>query len=253
MNDLAERQQLLRDIRRVSRDLKTSIPETLPALQIILAQVQAARAVQDTILPSMDRFSSHADEILQLLEDIKLLVSVDPAPEPRTMRTSTEVTAALACQGAAYVDLHLGGGPSLVFGIIGPTTDEKERFDRFDGNWVPWQGRFACTTGSHNPGFDYRKEYPQRLMAVLLRLMRCHLLRPGGRLIVSTESMESSLFVSVANMFTRHTMLPDNHTLVVDIIRPHGPPDDRDRRIVLFSGFEGASRTSAKVASGTSN
>ena len=138
MNDLAERQQLLRDIRRVSRDLKTSIPETLPALQIILAQVQAARAVQDTILPSMDRFSSHADEILQLLEDIKLLVSMDPAPEPRTMRTSTEVTAVLACQGAAYVDLHLGGGPSLVFGIIGPTADEKERFDRFDGNlwWI---------------------------------------------------------------------------------------------------------------------
>jgi hypothetical protein len=106
MNDLAERQQLLRDIRRVSRDLKTSIPETLPALQIILAQVQAARAVQDTILPSMDRFSSHADEILQLLEDIKLMVSMDPAPEPRNMRTSTEVTAVLACQGAAYVDLH---------------------------------------------------------------------------------------------------------------------------------------------------
>ena len=106
MNDLAERQQLLRDIRRVSRDLKTSIPETLPALQIILAQVQAARAVEDTILPSMDRFSSHADEILQLLEDIKLMVSMDPAPEPRNMRTSTEVTAVLACQGAAYVDLH---------------------------------------------------------------------------------------------------------------------------------------------------
>jgi hypothetical protein len=213
----------------------------------------------------------------------------------------------LAYHRGSYANLHLGGGPSLVFGIVGPTADEKERFDRFDGDWVPWKGKFACTTGSYNkcdideltqsmsvewlkilqtfneqhktsfanlifdratfrqffvmptlftkeeyavnchlhwnvngsPNFDYRKEYPQRLMTVLLQLMCCHLLRLGGSLIVSTESMESDLLASIVKMFTRHTILPESHTLVVDIIRPNGPSDDLDRRIALFQGFKG--------------
>ena len=87
-----------------------------------------------------------------------------------------------------------------------------------------------------SPDRDYRKDYPQQLMAVLICLMCHELLQSGGSLVIPTVDMETYLFEAIRKMFTTYNILSDNHALVATIIQPFAN-DNRAKKIAVFQGF----------------